>query len=143
MAQRFSRREGVRVFPFDFSVWMLLVALFASSGAVLARPACNVQRVIRFHVGAHRTRADFRKALRNAALSLHPDRNPGCSELATRAFMEFQGAISALEREHENEMLRRTRRARNVSITRTVMFVGSVVAALVVAVGALVAVVLG
>ena len=122
----------------------VLVALLASApGAALARPACNVQRVIRFHVGAHRTRADFRRALRNAALSLHPDRNPGCSELATRAFMEFQGSIAALEREHENVMSRQMRRARNVSITRTVTFVGSVVVALVAAVGALVAVVLG
>jgi DnaJ-class molecular chaperone len=94
-------------------------------------------------VGAHQTRADFRKALRNAALSLHPDRNPGCSELATRAFMEFQGSIATLERAHENEMVKQMRRATNVSITRTVTFVSSVVVALLAAVGALIAVVLG
>jgi hypothetical protein len=115
----------------------------SASGATLTRPACNVQRVIRFYVGAHRTRADFRKALRDAALSLHPDRNPGCSELATRAFMEFQGSIATLEKEHEHEMARRLRRARDVSLTRTVTFVGSVVVALLAAVGVLVAVVLG
>jgi hypothetical protein len=118
-----------------------LVALVVSASG--ARPACNVQRVIRFHVGAHQTRADFRKALRNAALSLHPDRNPGCSELATRAFMEFQGSIATLERAHENEMVKQMRRATNVSITRTVTFVSSVVVALLAAVGALIAVVLG
>lgn len=116
-----------------------IVVALGAPGASAA--ACQIARAKRLSIGPHMTRADLRRVRRSAALTLHPDRNPGCRMLATQAFVELSDRIDELEQERLDDLFEQpTPRRRGVPPLKAVALVGIGVVGLLTAVGTLVTV---